>query len=490
MKELYKMMESGKIRLNPKYQRGDVWQKDRRSLLISSLFKNLHVPELLFNIHEIDNDEEDDDSDSGSSRTVWDACDGKQRMTSILKFMRGEIPVKDDTGTSYYYPTSSNLDARCLDSTMKATFDKFRVRYGAYHDLNDAQETLLFNRVQGGIPLSTAEVLKSNSGPWSTWIRELCDRYFNESPTSLSPRITVPIRASEFITMIYMARVYFEGLTAVQVLSPTQLRAIVTSHKLPSANKRKEFDAILERLRRLTLVKAWSKDKAMNPSAVQRARAAGWKWPHRVFRPERSRVVSPVELDFLPLLIARWPTLSDGDLLEVIGDYRDFVYEKFGSERKRNVKVIGSISEWIRTRSASYATSISTTAPRIPIACPPRLEKESPPPPSRSASRQLRPPRRALLRHPRMVSPQQVLPSARSFSPTRRRKYLSRRLGRWRASRRVLERGRRKRRRRSRRRGRRRSGEGSAPRRRSGKTGRVRARSRRSLERRRRGATS
>lgn len=37
---------------------------------------------------------------------------------------------------------------------MKATFDKIKLRFGAYHDLNDAQETLLFNRVQGGMALS------------------------------------------------------------------------------------------------------------------------------------------------------------------------------------------------------------------------------------------------------------------------------------------------------------------------------------------------
>lgn len=106
LKELYRKIKRGEIRLDPKYQRGDVvsrsslstditslndhpltqWSPARRSLLINSLFKNLHIPELLFNIH----DTEDDD---GSTTTVWDACDGKQRMTSIYKFMQGEFPV-------------------------------------------------------------------------------------------------------------------------------------------------------------------------------------------------------------------------------------------------------------------------------------------------------------------------------------------------------------------------------------------------------------
>lgn len=171
-----------------------------------------------------------------------------------------------------------------------------------------------------------------------------------------------------------MARLYFNGLTSAKVLSTRQLTQIVTSDPLPSVGERQQFEAVLSRLHRLTLVKALPKDMASYPNSVKKAAAAGWKWPHRAWRQEPIRVVSPVELDFIPLLIARWPTLSDGDLLEVIHDFRSFAFVKYASERKRNSKgeslrffslfasliylllffpVIGGLCDWIRFVSPS-----------------------------------------------------------------------------------------------------------------------------------------
>lgn len=74
----------GQINLNPSYQRGDVWSASMRSDLINSLWNNFNIPPVLFN--------QIGDLDDGTF--IFNTIDGKQRLTSFIKFFAGEIPVK------------------------------------------------------------------------------------------------------------------------------------------------------------------------------------------------------------------------------------------------------------------------------------------------------------------------------------------------------------------------------------------------------------
>lgn len=53
------MIDKGQIDLEPEYQRGVVWNSNKQSAVIDSIFRNCYVPPVLFSIHIITNDEQD-----------------------------------------------------------------------------------------------------------------------------------------------------------------------------------------------------------------------------------------------------------------------------------------------------------------------------------------------------------------------------------------------------------------------------------------------
>lgn len=97
---LLAMIHQGEIDLDPGYQRGStllktsigsrlliltiaevVWPAAKQSQIIQSLFHHYYVPPIVFSIYE------DPDTDTVIRKCV----DGKQRLTSIQKFMDGQV---------------------------------------------------------------------------------------------------------------------------------------------------------------------------------------------------------------------------------------------------------------------------------------------------------------------------------------------------------------------------------------------------------------
>lgn len=97
--------------LDPAYQRDIVWDENRASLLITSLISMFRrspdcetvthmelagyfVPPIIFNVYE--RMEKDPDNPGRKVRRVYRVCvDGKQRLTSVRKFMDGLIGFYD-----------------------------------------------------------------------------------------------------------------------------------------------------------------------------------------------------------------------------------------------------------------------------------------------------------------------------------------------------------------------------------------------------------
>lgn len=71
--DLYRLFVSGKMEIQPDFQREVVWKKDERARFIDSLVKQLPIPSMCFSL------------DPKSQR--WKVIDGLQRMTSITDFL-------------------------------------------------------------------------------------------------------------------------------------------------------------------------------------------------------------------------------------------------------------------------------------------------------------------------------------------------------------------------------------------------------------------
>ena len=76
--------ELKKYNFDPDYQRrGDVWNDNKKSFLIDTIFKNFPMPPIFLHQH----------IDSGSGKTVYEIIDGKQRLQSIVDFINNKIAL-------------------------------------------------------------------------------------------------------------------------------------------------------------------------------------------------------------------------------------------------------------------------------------------------------------------------------------------------------------------------------------------------------------
>lgn len=81
--------KEGYLDLNPPYQRGDVWGIERRRNLIKSLLLGVPIPSVVINDRFSSNFNSENDN-VGQSIVV---IDGKQRITTFLMFLNGELSI-------------------------------------------------------------------------------------------------------------------------------------------------------------------------------------------------------------------------------------------------------------------------------------------------------------------------------------------------------------------------------------------------------------
>jgi uncharacterized protein with ParB-like and HNH nuclease domain len=79
----------GKYDFNPPYQRHSVWTDEKQSFFIDSILRNFPVPPIFLHQH----------IDDKTGRTKYDVIDGKQRLTSIVRFINNEIPISNEFDT-------------------------------------------------------------------------------------------------------------------------------------------------------------------------------------------------------------------------------------------------------------------------------------------------------------------------------------------------------------------------------------------------------
>ena len=79
------------IDLNPEYQRGKVWSKDKQQLLMDTILKKMHIPPIYFRVLE---------------NGYYECVDGQQRLTAIFDFFDGKFVLSKkysgELGGLYY----------------------------------------------------------------------------------------------------------------------------------------------------------------------------------------------------------------------------------------------------------------------------------------------------------------------------------------------------------------------------------------------------
>ncbi|KAK0462412.1 uncharacterized protein EV420DRAFT_1185626 [Desarmillaria tabescens] len=301
---LYEQIISNDIDLDPEYQRGDVWTESKQTGLIDSILRNFYIPPVIFavNLYE----------DGTETRTC---IDGKQRLTSIHRFMEGLIPHRDhDTARKYWYrdhPGVLRKQKNILPEALRRLFANKQIVCVEYSDLTDEGERDIFQRVQLGVALTAAEKLQAISGPRVQIIRELLATH---------PLDNIPFdrsRATDFRCFVTLAHALtkYPKINSV-VLEPARLTKWLKSEEEVSDAFRTKMEETLVRMAEVSV-------------------------------PDKGKEkVSPVEVVYIGVLAN---AVSDGrDLSDLVAEMRNDTRAVFKNSMKLNAEVGKHMMEFVK----------------------------------------------------------------------------------------------------------------------------------------------
>jgi hypothetical protein len=153
IRQLYDMICDDLIDIAPEYQRHFVWDEDRQSQLIESLFLGIPVPSLFM---------------ATNKDSTWEVIDGLQRLTTIVNYIGSEETIKKVNPNCSQLKISSlekldglnNTIYEDLPKSMQVMFQTRPVRVTVLNDRSDFSLRFdLFERLNtGGVTLHPQEI--------------------------------------------------------------------------------------------------------------------------------------------------------------------------------------------------------------------------------------------------------------------------------------------------------------------------------------------
>ena len=165
------------IQSDPEYQRmGDVWNLEKRQLLIDTVLNDFDMPKLYF--HELPESRALDDG-----RVVrYAVIDGRQRLEAIWGFIEGKFPL--DVDFQFYEKPGlkaggmTYADLAKEHPQLKMQLDSYTLPITAVlTDDNDLIEEM-FLRLNEAAPLNAAEKRNAMGGPMAEVIRRVSNHLF------------------------------------------------------------------------------------------------------------------------------------------------------------------------------------------------------------------------------------------------------------------------------------------------------------------------
>ncbi len=155
--EFYEKYKLNKYNFAPSYQRrGDVWTEEKQAFLLDTILKNYPMPPIF--LHQRI------DEETGS--TKYDVIDGKQRLTAITKFLKGELALPQDFGDGAYGVQELNgIYFKDLEGNL-GEYKKQLWRYSITVEYVDTDELDIIDNIfdrlnRNGEPLEMQELRKA-----------------------------------------------------------------------------------------------------------------------------------------------------------------------------------------------------------------------------------------------------------------------------------------------------------------------------------------
>ncbi|TFK28924.1 hypothetical protein FA15DRAFT_664562 [Coprinopsis marcescibilis] len=327
--ELHHMIHQGDIDLNPEYQRDVVWPESKQVNLVDSLWKNIHIPSIVFVVHK--------DEDGDEQRIC---VDGKQRLTSMQRFLDGQVPHKDTKKTWWFtIPVHSAGKANKfeLPERAKAEFKAKVIQCVEYRNLEEGSEREIFRRVQLGMTLTTAEKWRAISSPWTSWINELQNKHiFVDGGLAENLKWTLS-RGTDFqnvLNLVFLCEGYTVGER--RIYSPAQIEKFLRREDNPDPEFKERIEEVL--------VDIW--------------RLADDKKYHKCFA-SFNQLVAPVEFAFVGALLFSMQERSLSTKANAVHTLRFTIHSQFSGQVRNNNKVGNAAWSFINTlRRSPDATNL------------------------------------------------------------------------------------------------------------------------------------
>jgi hypothetical protein len=177
----------GKINTYPEYQRrGELWNKEKRQLLIDSILNDYDIPKMYF--HELTEKQKKQQN----IKYDYAIIDGRQRLETIWSFIDGEFPLAED----FEYLQNPEIKAGNLTySELAKKFPDLKIEFDSFPlpiILVQTEDTDLiedmFSRLNEAVPLNAAEKRNAIGGPMAKVIRELTKDHFFSKKVKISDK--------------------------------------------------------------------------------------------------------------------------------------------------------------------------------------------------------------------------------------------------------------------------------------------------------------
>lgn len=145
LEDVYRDYTCGLINTDMNIQRSYVWTSDQQQELFDSLLIGVRIPEF----HSLSEPDEQ----------TADMADGKQRLTTIVKILEDEIPLKRHDCAEHLLFLFDEMKEREIPFTKLPNYLQNRIKHTKltitnYAGLDDSEKRMLFSKINNGSKLS------------------------------------------------------------------------------------------------------------------------------------------------------------------------------------------------------------------------------------------------------------------------------------------------------------------------------------------------
>ena len=138
--KIYKRRDRYEI---PDWQRQKVWSRSKKQNLIDTVLRRWKLPKFYF--LKVSDDPE-----------AYEVVDGQQRLVTILEFFDNELPLSAQTAMEF-----GGVHYKDLRDDVVDAFDDYEIEFDEIKDATEEEVKDFFQRLQEGLPLTSAEKLNS-----------------------------------------------------------------------------------------------------------------------------------------------------------------------------------------------------------------------------------------------------------------------------------------------------------------------------------------